>query len=41
YCVNLTAIFTNILENVKYAVESMVGCTVKKIDVNVEGVRVD
>ena len=41
YGVNLTAICNNILENVKYAVESMVGCTVKKIDVNVEGVRVD
>ena len=41
YGVNLSAISNNIIENVKYAVESMVGCVVKKVEVNVEGVRVD
>ncbi|MBR4030511.1 MAG: Asp23/Gls24 family envelope stress response protein [Clostridia bacterium] len=41
YGVNLSAISSNIAENVKYAVESMVGCTIKKVDVHVEGVRVD
>lgn len=41
YGVNLSAISSNIIENVKYAVESMVGCAVKTVNVNVEGVRVD
>lgn len=41
YGVNLSAISKNIMENVKYAVESMVGCTVKKVEVSIEGVRVD
>ena len=41
YGVNLSAISSNISENVKYAVESMVGCSVKNVDVHVDGVRVD
>ena len=41
YGVNLSAISSNIAENVKYAVESMVGCSVKNVDVHVDGVRVD
>ncbi len=41
YGVNLSAISKNIIENVKYAVESMTGCKVKKVEVSVEGVRVD
>ena len=41
YGVNLSAISKNVIENVKYAVESQTGCTVKKVEVSVEGIRVD
>lgn len=41
YGVNLTAISNNIIENVKYAVETMTGYKVDKIIINVESVRVD
>lgn len=41
YGVNLSAISNNIIENVKYGVESMVGCTVKKVEITVEGIRME
>ncbi len=41
YGVNLSAISNNIIENVKYGVESMVGCSVKKIEIAVEGIRME
>lgn len=41
YGVNLTAICNNIIENVKYAVETMTGYEIDKVIINVESVRVD
>ena len=41
YGVNLAVISKNIIENVKYAIKTMTGYDVKKVEVSVEGLRVD
>ncbi len=41
YGVNISAICQSIIKNVKYSIESMTGCKVGKINVNVESARVD
>ena len=41
YGVNINAICQSIINNVKYSIESMTGCKVGKITVNVESTRVD
>lgn len=41
YGVNISAICESIIKNVKYSIESMTGCKVGKINVNVESARVD
>lgn len=41
YGVNISTICENIINNVKYYVETMTGFTVKKINVYVESIRVD
>ena len=41
YGVNISVICESIINNVKYSIESMTGCKVGKINVNVESARVD
>ncbi len=41
YGVNISAICDSIIKNVKYSIETMSGCKVGKINVNVESARVD
>ena len=41
YGVNIGVICQSIINNVKYSIESMSGCKVGKINVNVDSARVD
>ena len=41
YGVSIAAVAKNVIESVKYRVESMVGIKVDKVDVTVEGIRVN
>ena len=41
YGVNIKVISDSIISNVRYNVESMTGCKVAKVTVNVEGIRVN
>lgn len=41
YGVNIGVICQSIIKNVKYSIESMSGCKVGKINVNVDSARVD
>ncbi|KXG75995.1 Asp23/Gls24 family envelope stress response protein [Thermotalea metallivorans] len=38
---NISAVASNIIEKVKYNIENMTGMHVKKVNVNVQGVRVE
>ncbi|MBB6217831.1 putative alkaline shock family protein YloU [Anaerosolibacter carboniphilus] len=38
---NISAVANNIIDKVKYNIENMTGMTVKKVNVNVQGVRVE
>ena len=38
---SIAAVAKNVIESVKYRVESMVGIKVDKVDVTVEGIRVN
>ncbi|HHU78813.1 MAG TPA: Asp23/Gls24 family envelope stress response protein [Clostridiales bacterium] len=40
YGISISAVAQNIIDTVKYNVENLTGCTVKKVNVKVEGVRV-
>lgn len=41
YGVNISVVCNSIVNNVKYKIEQMTGLQVNKINVNVEGIRVD
>lgn len=38
---NISAVANNIIDKVRYNIENMTGMTVKKVNVNVQGVRVE
>jgi len=37
----ISVVATNIIEKVKYTIENLTGMTVKKVNINVQGVRVE
>lgn len=37
----ISVVATNIIEKVKYSIENLTGMTVKKVNINVQGVRVE